>query len=96
MNPTNPQPVSAPTPPSAPPVSQPPASNKKIWLIGGGILAIIALVLIVWMMGSQKKAAPAPEATVSVEDTLEKELNTVNVQDIEADLQSVDQDLQNL
>lgn len=95
MNPTIPP---IPVMPNPTPVVQPapPTSNKKMWLIGGGVLAIIVLLLIIWMMAGQKKVTPTPAPRERVEDTLEKELNSVSVEDIEADFQSVDQDLQDL
>lgn len=97
MNPTNPQPVSAPVMPNPAPVVPPaPSGNKKMWLIGGGVIAIIVLALAVWLMAGQKKTAPAPSPSVSVENSLDKELNAVDVSDIEADFQVVDTDLQGL
>lgn len=97
MNPTNPQPVSAPVMPNpAPAIPPTPSGNKKMWLIGGGVIAIIVLAAIVWLMSSQKKTAPVPSSSISAEGSLDKELNTVNVEDIEADFQAVDTDLQGL
>lgn len=96
MNPTNPQPVSAPVMPNPVPVQAAPSGNKKMWLIGGGVLVVLVLALVVWLMSSQQKTAPTPAPSVSVKDSLEKELNAVNIGDIEADFQAVDQDLQGL
>lgn len=97
MNPTNPQPVSAPVTPNPTPVAPPaPTGNKKMWLIGGGVIVIIVLAVAVWLMSSQKKTAPSPAPSVSQQDALEREINGVSVEDIEADFIDIDTDLQGL
>lgn len=99
------------TPPVGQPASggQPPTNivqpasegnnNKMIlWLVGG--LAVIILVFggIYFYLNSQKKPqpTPAPTSTPKAQENLESELNSVEVDNLDAEFTSVDQDLQNL
>lgn len=74
-------------------------NNKMIlWLVGG--LAVVILVFggIYFYLNSQKKTQPQPTPTPSpqVQENLEKELNAIEVNDLDAEFSTVDQDLENL
>lgn len=109
QNPTNPVQVPQPTPPQptanvAPP-PPPPAKesedNKKtiMWLVGGLVLVILVVGVIYLLLSSQSpksKTIPTPSPRAAVQENLEQDLETVNVEDIEGEFTTVDADLQKL
>lgn len=106
-NPVPPNPIPAPQVPPQP--TPPPAANggkKMIFMIVGGLTIIILLALgVFWYISRQQEAKMADEqnaaqkqqpAPVETVNTLEQDLNSINVGSDEADFTSVDSDLENL
>lgn len=104
-NQTN-QPTQQPAP-ATPPVGQPvsggqPASgnnNKMIlWLVGGLAVIILVFGLIYFYLSSQKKPQikPTPTPSPQAQENLESELNSVDVNNLDTEFTTVDQDLENL
>lgn len=92
--PAAPQP--APTVMQAPQQAPTPAKGKTMWLIA--LLVIIILLIgatYLYQSSQQKVSQPSPTTTTS-EVSLESELNSINVEDIEGEFSAVDQDLQSL
>lgn len=83
----------------SPPVSTegPKSSKKMVLMLVGGLLVAIILVggayLYVNSRGTDQSKLQTPPQT---QDTLETELNQVNVEDLEEEFATVEADLQNL
>lgn len=89
MNPPQPQqPVSG----------EPPKSSRKMILIlVTGFLVAIVLIGGVYFYVSSKKVQPSQIQTPpQTQDVLERELESVNVEDLETEFATVEADLQNL
>ncbi|MBI2334288.1 hypothetical protein HYU96_00640 [Candidatus Daviesbacteria bacterium] len=87
-------PVMMQTPPAPAPT---PAKGKTMWLIAGLVIVIVLIAGIYLFQsrqqaGQSSKASPSPAAA----DSLQQELNSVNLEDLEQEFTGVDQDLQNL
>lgn len=91
--PAAPQP--APTVMQAPQQAPTPVKGKTMWLI---VLLVVIILLIgatyLYQSNQQKVSQPSPTTTSEV--SLESELNSINVEDIEGEFSAVDQDLQSL
>lgn len=112
QNPVNPipsQPAVAQPPQGtapAPNAVQPPTPAKEsgdnnkmmMWFIGGLVLVILIVGgIYLYLNGQQQKTlAPSPSPKAAAEENLEKDLDAVNVEDIEGEFTTVDKDLQNL
>lgn len=102
QNQTNPVQTSQPTPNALqPPVpAKESGDNNKMmmWFIGGLVLVTLIVGGIYLYLNSrqQKTLTPAPSPKAAVEENLEKDLDAVNVEDIEDEFTTVDKDLQNL
>lgn len=91
------------TPPVPPPTQQPSeaeSSKMLFWLIGGLIVIIILVGGIYWFLSNQQKSPatsqkPAPTAR-PVEEVDERDVERIEVGEIDAEFTPVDQDLQNL
>lgn len=84
-----------------PAATQPASGNNNkmiLWLVGG--LAVVILVFggIYFYLNSQKKPQikPTPTPTPKVQENLESELNSVEVNNLDTEFTTVDQDLENL
>lgn len=84
-----------------PAATQPASGNNNkmiLWLVGG--LAVVILVFggIYFYLNSQKKPQikPTPTPSPQVQENLESELNSVEVDNLDAEFSTVDQDLENL
>lgn len=82
-------------------IEQGPRSNESkmmLWLIGGLVVIIIVVGgIYFYLTGQQKKSQPkGVSPTPQVQENLENELNAINVEDIEQEFSSVDQDLETL
>lgn len=73
-----------------------PAKGKTIWLIGLLIVIILLIGATYLYQSGQQKTPPASPAASPVEVSLESELNSIRVEDIEREFSAVDQDLQSL
>lgn len=101
QNPVSPVPTQA-----VPNVVQPPApvkgpsdNNKMMmWFIGGLVLVILIVGGIYLYLNNQQQKTPtlSPSPKAAAEENLEKDLDAVNVEDIEGEFKTLDQDLQNL
>ena len=88
-------PPPAPTVMQAPPQPTTPGKGKTMWLIGLLVVIILFIGATYFYQSSQQKVTqPTPEASTEV--SLESELNSISVEDIEGEFSAVDQDLQNL
>lgn len=103
QNQINPVQASQPTPnvvqPPPPPAKESGDSNKTmVWFVGGLVLVILVVGVIYLFLSSQQKSqtAPTPSPKAAVEENLEQDLNAVNIEDIEDEFTTVDQDLQSL
>lgn len=67
-----------------------------MWLIGLLMLVIVFIAGGYLYQNSQQKAAKPSPTPQTVEVSLESELNTVKIDDLEAEFSAVDQDLKNL
>lgn len=85
------------------------SEEKKLilWLVGGLILIILVVGVIYWFLSKQaentakptqqEEATKAPQLTLqALNEQLETELNSLEVQAPDSDFQEIDQDLQNL
>ncbi|MBI3103705.1 hypothetical protein HYZ05_02070 [Candidatus Daviesbacteria bacterium] len=86
--------------PTAPPVEEG-KSKMILWLIGGVIVVIIVVGGIYWYLSNQaaKQAArevKAPQAVTREETSLETDLDTVQIGDIDSEFINIDQDLESL
>lgn len=97
----SPQPNTTTPPPVA---SQQPEDNKKMifWLIGGLVIVILLVGGIYWFLSRQQaesetaQQAQVTQAPIQTEPTLEEELGSVQIDEIEAEFSQVDNDLENL
>lgn len=91
------QPATA-TPMPEQPVEQPPTNNKMLWLIGGVVVLILVMGGIYWYSSSQQKVTKTvqPTPTPQTVETLETDLNSLSLDDLEGEFSSVDSDLQGL
>ncbi len=79
-------------------------SNKMIfWLIGGLVVILLTVGGIYWFLSQQQLTSqqqPAAQETTETPtdsiDNLDRELNSVDVQSADSELESIDEDLQNL
>ena len=78
---------------SPPPAA--PGKGKTWWLIGLLVVIILLIGATYFYQSSQQKVQPKASPTTT-EVSLESELNSINVEDIEGEFSAVDQDLQNL
>lgn len=74
-----------------------PSKGKTMWLIVGLVIVLLVIAGIYLLQSRQKvsqssKASPSPVVT----DSMERDLNSVDVGDLESEFNAVDQDLQNL
>lgn len=74
-----------------------PSKGKTMWLIIGLVIVLLVIAGIYLLQSRQKvsqssKASPSPIVT----DSMERDLNSVDVGDLESEFSVVDQDLQNL
>lgn len=93
---------------STPNVVQPPPTpakesgdNKKtlMWFVGGLVLVILIVGGMYLFLSSQQQksqTAPTPRPKAAVEENLEEDLDTVNIEDVEGEFTTVDSDLRNL
>lgn len=104
-NPTQ-TPVSAADPvtqPAANIVQEPPKGNKMLWITLGVVVLILVVGGVYWYITSGQKAAPTtvqpspkPTASPQTVDTLEKDLNSVSLDDLDKEFSTVDTDFQGL
>lgn len=107
----NPNPITQPNqaPPQAAPVQPAPnivqqprpegdRNKLMLWLIGGLIAIIVVVGGIYFYLSSQQKAkqTPSPVPSARVQENLEKELDSLTVEDIDAEFQTVDKDIESL
>lgn len=99
----NPQGAVAPQPPPASVIQEtpPPSGNNKMLLLIAGIVVLLLIIGgIYWFMGrknvTQPKATPKPTAQTQSVDSLEKDLNSTSLDDLDKEFSSVDTDLQGL
>lgn len=76
-------------------------SKMIFWLIGGLVLIILAVVGIYWFLGRQSNQSISEGETSTPpvsqkQENLEQELNSVEVNEMDADFQEVDKDLSSL
>lgn len=74
-----------------------PSKGKTTWLIIGLVIVLLVIAGIYLLQSRQKvsqssKASPSPVVT----DSMERDLNSVDVGDLESEFDVVDQDLQSL
>lgn len=78
--------------------TQPPQGegNKMVlWFIAGLLVIILVVGGVYWYLSNKQKTPPTTQApTTKVEENLEKDLDSVNVEEV--DTSSVDSDLQSL
>lgn len=88
--------------PTANVVQEPPSGNKKmIWIIAGLSVLILVIGALLYMAGGQKgtpsgQSSPKPTASPQSVETLEKDLNSTSLDDLDKEFSTVDQDLQGL
>lgn len=84
-----------------PAATQPASGNNNkmiLWLVGGLAVIILVFGLIYFYLNSQKKPQikPTPTPSPQVQENLESELNSVEVNNLDTEFSTVDQDLENL
>lgn len=83
------------------------STKKMIIMLAAGVVVILAVVGGIYMFLSNQQPATKPQATqtnpapskptiAQVEDALDRELDSINVEASEGDFKSVDSDLQSL
>lgn len=99
--PVSQNPIVPPAPlPAVPPVKE--EGNKMIvWLVGGLIAVIVVVGLIYWYLGSRSnkevsKPLATPTPVTQKETSLEQDLDTVQVGDLDAEFSQLDKDLESL
>lgn len=103
--PTSPQPVAQPATPVAPtpPIQQPPQSSHKMLLwLGLGLVLIVLVIGGFYLYSIRQQAALVKQTTVApapvaVQENLENDLNSVNVDStLDNDFSALDADLSQL
>lgn len=93
--PPQPTPAAQPTPPVAtpPPVAggEPKSQHMMLWLILG-VVIVVVLIGGAYLFVNQSQ----PKEQAQAPDTLETELETVSVEEVDSEFYPVDQDLQTL
>ena len=76
------------------------SNNKMLWIIIGLVVVTVLVGGIYWYMISQQKetttAVPKPTPTTESVDSLEKDLNSTSLDDLDNEFSSLDSDLQQL
>ncbi len=75
---------------------QPPQSKKMILMLVGGLILVLVLIGGAYLYVSRSGTTQNQTQTVQQQDTLETELNQINVEDLESEFSTVEADLQNL
>ena len=72
--------------------------KMKIWLLGTGVLVLLLIGGVYFYMTSDKTRIPVEQTSTNTptQESLEDELNKVNVESIDKEFSQVDKDLQTL
>lgn len=92
---------SQPAPVPAVPPAKEEGNKMALWLIGGLVIIIAIVGLIYWYLGSRStkevsKPLATPAPVTQKETSLEQDLDTVQIEDLEAEFSQVDKDLESL
>lgn len=70
--------------------------NKNLILIVAAVAFLVIAVSLIYFMGSRQRVSTTGAPSPSVVSQEEQELEVLDIGDVESDLQSIDQDLQQL
>lgn len=95
-----PQPIQPTMQPAPAPVVPSGGGNKMVlWLVTGLIITILIVGGVYWYLSSQKagsKESAAKSKSIETEANLEKDLNLIDVPEVDAQFSAVDKDLESL